>query len=73
MNKGRKAMASMKFGSLPRENPCAQCGQPIALPEWIEREPSRTFYLWRCLACDYRFEAIAYFEESEQSDEALAA
>lgn len=66
-------MASMKFGSLPRENPCAQCGQPIALPEWIEREPSRTFYLWRCLACDYRFEAIAYFEESEQDDEALAA
>jgi hypothetical protein len=66
-------MARINFGSQPRENPCAQCGQPISVPEWIETEPGRTLYLWRCLACDYRFEAVAYFENSEPDDEALAA
>jgi hypothetical protein len=50
-------------------NPCAQCGKPIATPEWIENGPRRTSYLWHCWACDYQFEAVAFFEESE----ALAA
>ena len=66
-------MARLNLGSLPRENPCAQCGQPIPVPEWIEKEPGRTSYLWHCLACDYRFEAIAYFEDAEQDSEPLAA
>jgi hypothetical protein len=64
-------MARTGLRSLPRENPCAQCGKLIALPEWVEAEQGRTFYLWRCEACDYRFEAIAYFEPAE--DEAIAA
>jgi hypothetical protein len=70
--KGRCAMARIDFSSLPRENPCAQCGTPIAVPEWVEAEAGRTFYLWRCRACDYRFEAVAYFD-SETNREALAA
>src|SRR5450759_1652586 len=69
--KGRRAMASMNFGYLPQGNPCAQCGKPIATPEWIENGPGRTSYLWHCWACDYQFEAVAFFEEPET--EALAA
>jgi hypothetical protein len=69
--KGRCAMARIDFGSLPRGNPCAQCGKPIAVPEWVEAGPGRTCYLWRCRACDYRFEAMAFFAHSEP--EALAA
>ena len=56
---------------LPKQNPCAQCGKPIALPEWIEpASGGRTAYLWHCWSCDYRFEAVAVFDESER---ALAA
>ena len=66
-------MARPNFGYLPRGNPCAQCGTPIAAPEWIEAEPQRTCYLWHCWACDYRFEAVAFFDESEADGQALAA
>jgi rubredoxin len=66
-------MAGIGFRSLPRENPCAQCGRSIALPEWVEAEPGRTFYLWRCMACDYRFESIAYFDSEPADNEAIAA
>ena len=64
-------MARMNFSYLPKGNPCAQCGKPIATPEWIESDPQRTSYLWHCFACDYRFEAVAYFEDADS--EALAA
>ena len=57
-------MARTEFGYLPRENPCAQCGKLIAAPEWIENGPHRTSYLWHCWACDYRFEAVAFFRDS---------
>ena len=66
-------MAGIGFRCSPRENPCAQCGRSIALPEWVETERGCTFYLWRCMACDYRFEAVAYFEPSEADDDAIAA
>jgi DNA-directed RNA polymerase subunit RPC12/RpoP len=56
--------------NLPQENPCAQCGKPIAAPEWFEAGSQRTSYLWRCHACGYRFEAVAFFDDSE---EAIAA
>jgi hypothetical protein len=36
-------MARMNFGYLPHENPCAQCGKPIATPEWIENGPRRSY------------------------------
>ncbi len=65
-------MAGIGLRNLPRENPCAQCGRLISFPEWVETEPGRAFYLWRCMACDYRFEAVAYFDQAEQ-DEAIAA
>jgi hypothetical protein len=61
---GRCAMARLDSGYLPRENPCAQCGKPISSPDWIESNAGRTTFLWYCHACDYRFEAIAIYEES---------
>jgi ribosomal protein L37AE/L43A len=58
--------------TLPRNNPCAQCGAPIPIPEWVERDHGRVAYLWHCHACDYAFEAIAYFHDGG-NDHALAA
>jgi len=66
-------MGKNDFGHLPHGNPCGQCSQPIAAPDWIEAGPRRTSYLWHCRACDYRFEAVAYFEASQPDREALAA
>jgi hypothetical protein len=57
---------------LPRNNPCAQCGAPIPIPEWAEHDHGRAAYLWHCYACDYQFEAIAYFHEDDDGH-ALAA
>jgi len=50
-------MARANLAYLPRGNPCAQCGKPIASHDWIEQGPGRISYLWTCRACDYRFEA----------------
>jgi hypothetical protein len=79
--KGRRTMARADPGYLslensprensPRQNPCAQCGKPIAAPEWTEDGPRRIAYLWHCRACDYRFEAVAFFCEAQP--ESLAA
>jgi hypothetical protein len=66
-------MARKDLGYLPQGNPCAQCGKPIPAPEWIESGPGRTSYLWHCWACDYQFEAVAFFEESDSDSDALAA
>ena len=66
-------MVRIAFNHLPHENPCAQCGKPIATPEWIEDGPRRSSYLWHCWACDYRFEAVAYFAESQSEREPIAA
>ena len=71
--KGKRAMAKMDIDYLPHGNPCAQCGKPIAAPEWVEAGPRRTSYLWRCQACDYQFEAVAFFAEPQRDHEALAA
>jgi hypothetical protein len=70
---GRRAMARLNFGYLPQGNPCAQCGKPIATPEWIESGPHRTSYLWHCWACDYQFEAVAFFDEQDTDSAPLAA
>jgi hypothetical protein len=61
------------FGDLPRQNPCAQCGEPIARPDWVEPDAGRVAYLWYCRACDYRFEAVAYFDDRNVEREPLAA
>jgi ribosomal protein L37AE/L43A len=57
------AMNKSGLSYLARQNPCAQCGKPIAMPEWVESSERRTSYLWHCWACDYRFEAIAFEPE----------
>ena len=66
-------MAKMDFDELPHGNPCAQCGTPITVPEWVETRPRRTSYLWHCHACDYRFEAVAFYSDTQPDNEALAA
>jgi ribosomal protein L37AE/L43A len=58
---------------LPHQNPCAQCGHPIAAPVWFEDEPRRTWYLWQCAHCGYQFEAVAFFAESNSEPSAIAA
>jgi hypothetical protein len=70
---GETRMARFGSGYLPHENPCAQCGKPIAKPDWTENGPRRISYLWHCRACDYRFEAVAFYDASRPSQEALAA
>lgn len=50
-----------RWDDLPRGNPCAQCGQPISRPVWVERSEDRAAYLWECHACGYRFEAIVFY------------
>jgi hypothetical protein len=57
-------MARLDSGYLPRGNPCAQCGKPIPKPDWVESSAGRTSFLWFCRACNYRFEAIAIYEET---------
>jgi hypothetical protein len=57
--------------ALPRNNPCAQCGTPILFPDWVEQDHGRVAYLWHCTACDYQFEAIAFYPDRD--DRALAA
>jgi hypothetical protein len=61
------------IGDIPRHNPCAQCGTPIAQPDWIEPGEGRVSYLWTCRACNYRFEAIAIFDEAALEHPPLAA
>jgi hypothetical protein len=74
-NKKREcAMARTSAVNTPKQNPCAQCGKPIGMPDWIESLPGgRTAFLWHCHACNYRFEAVAYFGEAATEQEALAA
>jgi transcription elongation factor Elf1 len=67
------AQASVRVLDLPRNNPCAQCGESIALPAWVEAGERRKSYLWHCRMCDYRFETIAFYAEPIDRDDALAA
>lgn len=66
-------MARVSVGQIPTQNPCAQCGSPIAAPEWMEAGDSRVSYLWHCRVCNYRFEAIAIFEHSGEQSRPIAA
>jgi hypothetical protein len=58
---------------LPRHNPCAQCGRPIAAPEWIEESRTSAAFLWHCWACGYKFESVAVFRIEEVVSTSLAA
>jgi ribosomal protein L37AE/L43A len=66
-------MVAVVSDYLPHQNPCAQCGKPIAAPVWFENGPRRTSYLWQCVHCDYQFESVAFFAETSRSPDALAA
>ena len=66
-------MARGYLGNMPRGNPCAQCGKPIASPDWVEQGDGRISYLWTCRSCDYRFEAIAILDTRVVELEPLAA
>jgi hypothetical protein len=69
----KTTMGKTTTGEIPRQNPCAQCGAPIAQPDWIEPGEGRVSYLWNCHACGYRFEAIAIFDEPAVAYPPLAA
>ena len=58
----KTTMVNTHSDDIPTQNPCAQCGTPIAAPDWIEPGEGRVSYLWTCHACNYRFEAIAIFD-----------
>jgi hypothetical protein len=66
-------IARAHFSDVPRGNPCAQCGRPIAMPEWIEAGEHEVCYLWHCYACDYQFAAVAYFDGAPPDHASLAA
>ncbi len=69
----KTTMGKTTTGEIPTQNPCAQCGAPIAQPDWIEPGEGRISYLWNCHACGYRFEAIAIFDEPAVAYPPLAA
>jgi len=66
-------MTKAILSDTPRQNPCAQCGTPIPRPDWIEPGEGRVSYLWTCRACNYRFEAVAIFDEVAVAHPPLAA
>lgn len=44
---------------------CAQCGEPLYLPEWTEYlDGGRVRHLWQCDACRYAFETTIRFAAS---------
>ncbi len=69
----KASMVETDIGDIPRQNPCAQCGTPIPQPDWIEPGEGRVSYLWNCRACNYRFEAVAIFDEEATAYPPLAA
>jgi hypothetical protein len=41
---------------------CAQCGNPIYVPEWSDYlDSNRARHLWVCDACGYTFESTVRF------------
>ncbi|QQN63153.1 hypothetical protein JIR23_27045 [Bradyrhizobium diazoefficiens] len=66
-------LAKAHIADIPRDNPCAQCGTPIASPDWIEPGEGRISYLWNCPDCGYRFEAMAVFGVTAIEHPPLAA
>jgi ribosomal protein L37AE/L43A len=66
-------MATADFNCSPTQNPCAQCGKPIARPIWSERGPDRIAFVWSCDACNYEFATIAIFATPAPDDHKIAA
>lgn len=54
--------SSREFVHTRVPNHCAQCGEPIFLPEWSEYlDRCRVRHLWECEACGYKFETLVSF------------
>ena len=66
-------MVAVVSDYLPHQNPCAQCGHPIAAPVWFEEGLHRISYLWQCADCGYQFETVAFFAETDSKPSAVAA
>ena len=44
---------------------CAQCAEPLFMPEWSElMDERRVRHLWQCDACGYTFETTIAFAEA---------
>ena len=44
---------------------CAQCAEPLFMPEWSElMDERRVRHLWQCEACGYAFETTVSFAEA---------
>jgi Zn finger protein HypA/HybF involved in hydrogenase expression len=58
----QRDLRSCHMHSDPNTSPvikCAQCGEPLAAPEWSEHiDDYRVRHLWKCEPCNYSFEAI---------------
>jgi hypothetical protein len=60
--------------AVPHNNPCTQCGAPIASPVWSEASSRSMSYVWVCQACDYEFTQIAMYScELVELDQPIAA
>ena len=55
------------------EIPAPNAASRLRRPTGPKNGPRRISYLWHCRACDYRFEAMAFFDDSDTDPEALAA
>jgi hypothetical protein len=61
---GIHVVESRKPNRSSTANTCAQCYEPLFLPEWSEHLDSRRVrHLWECEACGYKFETMVYFPE----------
>ena len=50
---------------------CAQCGEPLYMPEWSEcMDRERVRHLWACDACGYAFETIVRFRAQAETEAA---
>ena len=44
---------------------CAQCGEPLFMPEWSELvDEHHVRHLWQCDTCGYAFETTVSFAEA---------
>ena len=58
----RDPRAARRFARSRPVIECAQCGEPLYIPEWSEYlDGGAVRHLWQCEACDYAFETTVRF------------
>ena len=70
---GRRAWPEEISAICPVKIPAPNAARRYAAPDWTENGPRRISYLWHCQACDYKFEAVAFYDASHSDQQALAA